>query len=69
MLSHAAQMSEATLHIVWAVYPVRMQTVEGDTSKSRKGERSSSFCDKVFAAADGDVGDEHLAGMLIEQRT
>ena len=69
MLSHAAHMSETTLHIVWAVYPVRMQTVEGDASKSRQGGPSSSFGDKVFATADGDVCDEHRTGMLIEQRT
>ena len=46
-----------------------MRTVEGRIGAIRSGSPSLSFGDEVLATADGDVGDEHRAGMLIEQWT
>lgn len=52
-LSYATHRNETPLQIAWAVYPVRMPTVEGGIGASRSGGPSSSFGDEVLTTADG----------------
>ena len=63
ILSHAAHMRETTLHIVWAVYPVRMQAVEGGTSKSRQG--SQNWLNPFIQ---DNREDDHLAAGIVEEQ-